>query len=371
MRACLFPVLVALSLGACEKSTAPVTLHPADNFPQSLNDWHLMQSDGSHLWLNDTVLPYDLNTPLFSDYALKLRTVWMPDGMAASYNDVRELDFPVGTILSKTFHYQYSDDGNLQKLDSEATLEADGSLSLEKHRLIETRLLVRYKDGWTALPYVWNDAQTDATLEIAGAQFGFLFSADDGNQESFTYIVPDMNQCAACHVTDNTRKEVKPLGPKARQLNREFAYVSGTANQLEFWAASNRLTGLATTIPDNARWAERGNEDTDDLARAYLDVNCAHCHNPQGAADTSALILTFDAEVDREFGVCKPPVAVGRGSGDRPYDIYPGKPDESILLYRMQHDDPAIMMPELGRTTSHAEGVAVIRRWITALSGDC
>lgn len=371
MRAFLFSVLAALSLGACTKSVELVTLHPADNFPQSLNDWHLMRSDGRRLRLNDTVLPYDLSTPLFSDYALKLRTIWMPEGAAASYNDERELDFPVGTILGKTFHYQYSDTGIFEKLDSKAALEADGSLSLEKHRLIETRLLVRYEDGWTALPYVWNEVQTDATLEIAGVQFDFHFSSGDRNQESFTYIVPDMNQCAACHVTDNTKKEIKPLGPKARQLNREFAYVSGTANQLKFWAASNRLTGLPATVPENARWDERGNEANDDLARAYLDVNCAHCHNPQGSADTSALVLNFEAEVDREFGVCKPPVAVGRGSGDRPYDIYPGKPDKSILLYRMQHDDPAIMMPELGRTTSHAEGVAVIRRWITALRGDC
>jgi uncharacterized repeat protein (TIGR03806 family) len=178
-----------------------------------------------------------------------------------------------------------------------------------------------------------------------------------------------MNQCAACHVTNHASKAIKPLGPKAHQLNREFAYTSGTANQVEHWTKSGRLTGVEETLPRSARWSER-DSDTG-IARVYLDVNCAHCHNPQGAADTSALNLNLASEVDRKFGVCKPPVAVGRGSGDRPYDIFPGKPEQSIIVYRMQHDDPAIMMPELGRTVSHAEGVAVIRRWIAELPGDC
>jgi len=371
MRVSLFVIPVALVLGACTKGMEPVTVYPADSYPDRLSDWHLMQSDGLRLRLNDEVLPYDLNMPLFSDYALKLRTVWMPAGETATYNSGEAFDFPVGTILSKTFHYRYSEEDVYAKLDAEAILESDGSLNLEEHRLVETRLLVRHEDGWAALPYVWNNAQTEAFFEIAGSQVGFQFSRSDGEVDSFTYIVPDMNQCAACHVTDHTSQEVRPLGPSARQLNRDFSYASGTANQLEHWEETNRLTGVVASTPQNARWTERDNETVDDLARAYLDVNCAHCHNARGAADTSALILNQDANVDRNFGVCKPPVAVGRGSGNRPYDIYPGKPEESILVYRMQHDDPAIMMPELGRAMSHDEGVALIQRWIAALPGDC
>ena len=106
-------------------------------------------------------------------------------------------------------------------------------------------------------------------------------------------------------------------------------------------------------------------------AREYLDANCAHCHNAAGAADTSALHLNIGAPVDRKLGVCKTPVAVGRGSGDRNYDIYPGRPDESIMIYRMQHSDPAIAMPELGRSTVHAEGVALVSEWTASMAGDC
>ena len=363
--------LALLTITGCSQDRRQVTLHPVDEFPQRLSEWHVLIVDGNRLRLNNAVIPYDLNMPLFSDYALKLRTVWMPEGEGAVYREDREFDFPVGTILSKTFHYRSADSGGLQKLDGEARLASDGSLNLDEHRMVETRLLVHYEDGWRGLPYVWNEQQTEAFLEIAGSQFEYRFAGNAGQEESFIYIVPDMNQCAACHAPDHSSKKIRPLGLKAYQLNREFAYVDGTRGQLDYWSASGRLTEVATVPPQIARWTKRGEESLDELARAYLDVNCGHCHNPLGAADTSALNLNLDAQVDRSFGICKPPVAVGRGSGNRPYDIYPGKPDESILLYRMEHDDPAIMMPELGRALSHEEGVAVIRQWIAALTGDC
>jgi hypothetical protein len=135
------------------------------------------------------------------------------------------------------------------------------------------------------------------------------------------------------------------------------------------------LDGLDTAdlvaVPKVAAWFRPGDASVEERARAYLDANCAHCHNPKGAADTSALNLNIEAAVDRGLGVCKPPVAVGRGSGNRLYDIYPGRAEESILLFRMQNADPAIAMPELGRASNHIEGIGVIRDWINGLSGEC
>ena len=358
-------LLLSILLASCTGGEVPVTLHPADSPPERLSEWGILYADGKSLHMDDGVIPYDLNTPLFTDYALKLRTAWIPGGAAARYREDRELDFPPGTILSKTFHYRFGERG-FEKLDAEAELAADGSLDLALHRIVETRLLVRYDDGWTALPYVWNEAQTEAFLEVAGARLRFSFG-----EREFDYLVPDKNQCAGCHAPDHATREIRPLGPKAHQLNREFAYRDGAENQLEYWAASGRLAGLPDSRPVSARWSARDTEDLAALARVYLDINCAHCHNPSGPADTSGLNLDLDADVDRQFGVCKPPVAVGRGSGDRPYDIYPGRPDRSIMLYRMQHDDPAIMMPELGRATVHEEGAGLIRAWIASLPGDC
>jgi hypothetical protein len=65
-----------------------------------------------------------------------------------------------------------------------------------------------------------------------------------------------------------------------------------------------------------------------------------------------------------KFGVFKSPVAAGKGTGDRRYDIVPGKPDESILMYRIETDEAGMRMPNLARAMVHDEAVALIRKWI-------
>jgi hypothetical protein len=64
------------------------------------------------------------------------------------------------------------------------------------------------------------------------------------------------------------------------------------------------------------------------------------------------------------LGIYKTPVAAGRGSGGFTYDIEPGLPEKSILLYRIHSSDPGIMMPEIARRLVHKEGVELIRQWI-------
>jgi hypothetical protein len=68
-------------------------------------------------------------------------------------------------------------------------------------------------------------------------------------------------------------------------------------------------------------------------------------------------------------GIGKIPVAAGRGSGGRLYDIVPGQPDESILMYRLESMEPGVMMPELGRRLTDEEGVALVREWVASLNG--
>jgi uncharacterized repeat protein (TIGR03806 family) len=254
--------------------------------------------------------------------------------------------------------------------DQEPHLDSRGRLSLDTNVLIETRLLVRYEDGWRAYPYVWNSTQTEAWLEIAGDVKNLTLVNAAGSLD-FLYVVPDANQCASCHAPNHTNAEIRPIGPKARHLNRTYDYGESTANQIEHWQYLGVLRDVAENIPSSVSWAEPGSATIEERSRAYLDINCAHCHNSAGAADTSGLHLNIEAPVDRNFGICKSPTAVGQGSGDRLYDIYPGKPDESILIYRMDHTDPAIAMPELGRSTVHAEGVLLISEWIAGLEGDC
>ena len=375
MRFALPTFVLCATLAACGPGSPSVVVHPQQSPPERLSDWGVVLADGRHFELNVAVFPYELNMPLFSDYALKLRTVWLPAGTTVGYTEAGELDVPVGTIISKTFHYEkaagFSADAyRVVRNDRESTLNERGKLDLDRHVLIETRLLVRYDDGWQALPYVWNTTQDEAWLEIAG-DVREIELVDGNTFEKISYIVPDSNQCAGCHAVDHGSKALRPIGPKAWQLNRPYDDGTQTSNQLERWASAGLLTGLAESPPAGARWSEPAGTTLARRASDYLDVNCAHCHSGRGSADTSGLQLRRETAVDRQYGICKPPVAVGRGSGNRPYDIYPGRPDESIMVYRMQHSDPAIAMPELGRSTVHREGVELISEWIAALPGAC
>ncbi len=371
----LLLLMATACVAGCGQSKPPVTLFSADQEPARLSDWGIVFANGSSFELNENVIPFSLNTPLFTDYALKLRTVWLPAGTSATYVANGPMDFPVGTIFSKTFHYEKAagfsnTEYRVVKSDRESTLDGAGKLDLDHYVLVETRLLIHYENGWKALPYVWNASQDEAFLEIAG-DIRTIEHVDAAGSTEFIYVVPDSNQCAGCHVTNHTTKKMEPIGPKAWQLNRDYDYEEITANQLEHWQDIGLLTGLKESRPAAVSWSKPGDASLDQRARAYLDVNCAHCHNASGAADTSGLDLHLNASTGREFGICKPPVAVGRGSGDRPYDIFPGRPDDSILLYRMQRTEPDIAMPELGRSTVHVEAVALIREWITAMEGDC
>ncbi|MEM8725960.1 MAG: hypothetical protein AAGE86_10615, partial [Pseudomonadota bacterium] len=102
-------------------------------------------------------------------------------------------------------------------------------------------------------------------------------------------------------------------------------------------------------------------------ARAYLDVKCAHCHQPGGGASNSGLDLRWEQDDPHAIGIRKPPVAAGRGSGGRTVSVKPGDPDASILLYRMSSTEPGVAMPELGKGTVDPDGVAVVRKWIAEM----
>jgi uncharacterized repeat protein (TIGR03806 family) len=361
-------------------------LPPADN-PDRLSAWNQLVTREGRLVLADGVTPYTLNSPLFSDYAHKLRTVWIPEGAgAAGYQPDRPFDFPVGTVVTKTFYYPEPDgaelaDGEVLKTDPPSGLVE--SLGLDDVRLVETRVLVRRQDGWHGLPYVWNAEETDATLQRTGAILQLTLVDDDhatdvatgaatGAAAPLTYVVPDVNQCASCHATNHSTGAIEPIGLQARHLNTEVDLGGRVASQLDLWRELGLLTGApeADQIPKAAVWDD-DSASLESRARAYLEINCAHCHNPAGAADTSGLMLDRTTEIGPSFGVCKAPIAAGGGTGGRLVDIVPGEPDESILVYRMETTDPGAMMPELGRSTTHTEGVDLIAEWIESLQGSC
>ncbi len=361
-------------LAACARAPAPVQFH-AEGMPERLSDWNVVYVADGRLRLNARVEPYDLDSPLFTDYAHKLRTVWMPEGKPAQYRQDEALEFPVGTIISKTFYYPVPEGGrggDVVLRSADTGPEPDAGLTLDKVRLVETRLLVRREAGWIALPYVWNAEQTEARLMRSGELLSLTLVADDGSTAQVDYGVPDENQCAGCHGTDLKSKAIFPIGPKARHLNREFAYPGGNANQLAHWQKVGYLAGVPDgVLPKNVSWDDPA-ASLDARARSYLDINCGHCHSEKGAARTSGMWLDATTRDLLRLGRCKLPIAAGQGTGNRPWDIAPGKPDDSILPYRMESVDPGVMMPELGRSIAHAEGVKLIRDWIAAMPAqDC
>ena len=320
---------------------------------ENLSEYHFFKGNLKDLSPNEKVLPYNLISTLFTDYAHKARFVYIPDGKQVDYQEETALNLPVGACYIKNFYYPN-----------------DFRDELKGRRIIETRLLVHKESGWETLEYIWNDEQTDAYYEIAGDLKKVSWIHNDGSKKEIDYVIPNQNQCKGCHLLSNV---VMPIGPKVRNLNQELAYADGKMNQLQKWTKNGILKDAPADIASCPKMVNY-NDTSADLnlrARAYLDINCAHCHNPNGPAYTSGLWLHYNQEEMEHVGLCKSPVAAGRGTGGLMMDIVPGDPEHSILKFRMASLDAGIKMPELGRTTVHEEGVALITQWITDMKGSC
>ncbi len=336
-----------LFLANCQMGNKGIQI-PVEPY-EKLSQYQFFKGNLADLQPNDRVIPYDLNSPLFSDYAHKARFVWMPEGTSASYTTESVLDFPKGAAIIKNFYYEND--------------ETDAS---KGRRIMETRLLINRGEDWEAIGYIWNDEQTEAYHEVIGDIKEVSWVNTEGKPQNINYIIPNKNQCKSCHL--NGKKQI-PIGPKVRNLNKPFAYADGEMNQLEKWASIGYLTGYdgQANHPKVATWDNEKSGDIHDRAMAYLDINCAHCHNKTGSANTSGLFLTADAPLDLNVGIFKATVSAGAGTGGFTYSIVPAHPEESIMIYRMNSLNPGAMMPELGRSTVHTEGVALISNWIAQM----
>lgn len=285
------------------------------------------------------VHPYELNTPLFSDYAKKGRFIYLPDSTSMTWQDIEVFDMPIGAIIVK--HFYYAND----KRDPES-----------EKRFIETRILKNTDKGWKAWGYWWNKEQTDAEYKALGGKTDVTWVDAKGKTREVHYESPNQFQCKSCHSYNG---KIRPIGPAARQLH------GGDVDYAQQWVEAGLLKGAPV---DHSTWPEMDwkaeGATVAVAARAYLDANCGYCHRHEGPASTSGLFLHDKYPTGPKTGVLKSPVAAGKGSGGRKYDILPGKPDKSILYYRMESNKAAVRMPEVGRSIAHDEGLAVVRAWI-------
>jgi len=341
--------VVAYELASCNSAPAKIALDVAQAPFKHLSEYNFFIGTLKDLKPNENILPYDLNTSLFTDYAFKKRFVYVPKGKSTHYDTSEMVKLPVGSCLIKNFYYPV----DFSKPDGEK-------------RIIETRLLIHRSSGWEALEYTWNDEQTDAVLNNIGAIKQVSWIHFDGTKKKVEYIVPSKNQCKSCHWYNGA---IRPIGPKVRNLNKDYAYSDGTENQLLRWQKVGYLTNVPSpeNCPKTPNWEDSSAYSLSQRARAYLDMNCGHCHNAKGPAYTSGLYLNLESESPANLGICKTPVAAGKATGGNLFDIFPGKPEASIVIYRMKSDDPGVRMPEVGKNLLHPEGISLIERWIGAM----
>ncbi len=287
-------------------------------------------------------LNYKLSNELFTDYALKDRFIYLPAGGAIDYKPEFPMAFPVGTVIAKNFSLKDATTG--------------------KVRMIETRLLIHRAKGWAPLNYLWKNDRT-ALLERSGMVFAAKVETPSKESVAIDYHVPSLRQCASCHSINGA---ITPIGPRAKFLNVD--------DQLERWARAGHLRNL----PDMAEvtklpvWSDES-APLDLRAKAYLEINCAHCHNPVGNARNTGLFFSTNRDsTSIEMGHCKTPVAAGFATGGNIFDVTPGESSKSILSFRIGQNHLAIKMPQLGRSVSHKEGNNLINRWIDGMKkGAC
>ncbi len=320
----------------------------AGHGPPHLSDWGLF-ADAAAQVPAEGVIPYEVISPLFSDYANKHRFIRLPEGGQITYTaGGDDFEYPIGTVLVKTFGY-------LHDLRDPSAGE----------RLVETRLMVREDDGrWHPYVYLWNDDMSGADLMQVGARVDVEWIHSDGEMRTLRYRVPNAVQCRNCH---GGRDETSPIGPRGEQLDRDNDFGDGPENQIDHMVNLGLFANDVPAFDARQRLADpMGDGPLYDRGRAYLDANCSHCHNERGPASQSGLWLGAHIDDEDRLGFCKVPAAAG-DTGGRHWDVVPSAPDDSLMIYRMSSEVPGTKMPELPALLSHTEGVALMREWIGAL----
>lgn len=271
------------------------------------------------------LVPFTVNSPLWSDGADKERFLFVPEGRQVTVGPDGDLDLPPGSVAVKTF--------------------ALGG------KRIETRLFVRYDDGrWAGFSYEWNDEQTEALLLPAGK----TKALPGGGVWTF----PSRAECFACH----TAAAGFTLGLEARQLNRD----EGGTNQLARFAPWLAQPIDPAAFPPLAGAETEGASD-EARARGYLHANCSACHR-EGAGAGAA---TMDLRIDRAFAqtrTCDVAPQAGELGVAGARLLAPGDPARSVLALRMRALD-ANRMPQLATRVVDEAGVAAVEAWIRGVAG--
>lgn len=351
-------------------------------FPRKLSQTRMFR-DTAGLLPAEGLLPYDVNVPLWSDGAMKQRYLALPQPKSVRFDATGAWQFPVGTVLVKTFFLPATEEATRrpQRAISSAEL-ADP----RQWRRLETRLLVHSPEGWQGYTYVWNDAQTDADL-LDGSKTVEVPVPSSRGQVNHSWYFPSRSDCMACH----TPAAGFVLGLNTRQLNRpaaESGVAAASANGGGL--AHGKAAGRSSALPNQiAAWRQLGvfanpphgspesweaypdwftaSADTAParqlLVRAYLDANCAMCHVPEGIV--SRPDFRFHTPIERAQLIGANP-GQGRIGPSRSKLVRPGDPEGSELWHRLHTRGPR-QMPPLASNHADEQALALVRQWIMDL----
>ena len=313
-------IVFSILISSCnEDGLKPVSNNIEMNL--KLSDYKIFQGDAAELIPSADFHLYELATELFTDYAEKQRLIKIPAGYTMTATDDGPPDFPDGTILVKTFFY-YNDKRDPAK----------------RKKIIETRLEIKSNAKWNVSTYLWNEQQTDAVLITTGLNKTINWIDQQGEGKVISYHIPSSRECSTCHNSSNT---IIPIGPKLRNMNIEVTRNATSINQLTHLYNAGILDAVdPASISVLPNWQDPAYT-LEERGRAYLDVNCAHCHNARGVASDANLLFSYETSFgDTNIG--------GR---------------KNAILNKMKRGQ----MPRIGTSIVHDEGLELIREYINSL----
>ena len=325
--------------------------------PDKLSATGLFESTTEHK-VASGFLPYEVNLPVYWDGAKAERFMAIPE------EEIIIQSLPAGLHENDEAAIRSTAGLDRWRVPTQSVLMQ--TLSLDDRR-VETQVSIKDGGEWRYLSYRWNEKQTDADLVSEhGEEVELELS---GGKQNWRF--PARSECLTCH----TQRGMFVLGLTFAQLNRDNDYDNHggeTMNQLDamrdlYSYVNNRKIPEPETLPVMPQPSDES-VSLEDRARAYLHVNCAHCHRETGLGGRASFeLLNWLANERTGLINGRPLVGLPGIQANEARLVAPGDPDRSEIFRRMTSVTVG-KMPLLGNhNTIDKSGVELIRRWIESI----
>ncbi len=327
------------------------------NFPRKLSETGLFTSTKEQT-ASPGVTSYEINAAQWADHASADRWMALPGAEPVQIDSDAKWIFPDGAVLAKTVSIEMSQG------DSNSV------------RRLETQVLHREEGAWRPYTYAWNDEQSDAEL-VDAAGFTRTLQIRDAQSPSGlreqSYRFASRGECQMCHnpwvemkTTSIGIQSASPLAVSSMQWNTSLP-EDPAQNQMTAMHGHGWLAGSVAESPSSTGRFANPYDTTavlEERVRAYLHVNCSHCHQPH-AGGSATIDLLHDVKLaDAKLIDAKPGQGAFGISAAR--IVSPGDPLGSVLHYRMATIGSG-RMPRIGSEEVDEQAVAMIREWIAQL----